>query len=258
MAARDSMLSEHRLGLDSRQDEGRKQMPPRIIARQLSCPSGLLGRLVSFLMNRRNRMMNAFAVRQLEVEPTDRILEIGFGGGVTLRYLIENSGFVTGVDRSRDAVLHAQSRFSREIAAGRAVFHECSAASLPFDEASFDKALTVNTVYFLESLESSFREIHRVLAPGGTLAIGFLPKEWMERMGMPADIFTSRTADEVVSALTHAGFDVVQEKKPCPAPAWLVVVANKRLIPPAEDKATKMPSRRRKQANRLLDEPIRL
>ncbi len=42
--------------------------------------------------------MNAFAVRQLEVDPTDRILEIGFGGGVTLRYLIENSGFVAGVD----------------------------------------------------------------------------------------------------------------------------------------------------------------
>lgn len=203
-------------------------MPLRIIARQLSRPSGLLGKLVAFLMNRRNKDMNAFAAEQLDVEPTDRVLEVGFGGGVTLRYLIENSGFVAGVDRSRDVVLRAKSKFSREMAAGRAAFHECSVVSLPFDESSFDKALTVSTVYFLESLEASFREIHRVLTPGGTLAIGFLPKEWMDHMRMPADIFASRTADEVVSAITQSGFYAVQKKKPCPESAWLVVIANKK------------------------------
>jgi len=101
------------------------------------------------------------------------------------------------------------------------------AASLPFDEASFDKVLTVNTVYFLESLESSFREIHRVLAPGGTLAIGFLPKEWMDRMGMPADIFTCRTTEEVVAAIAQSGFCAVQPNEPFPESAWLVVIANK-------------------------------
>jgi protein-L-isoaspartate O-methyltransferase len=36
--------------------------------------------LVRRMMNRGIAKMNAFAVRQLELAPTDRVLEIGFGG----------------------------------------------------------------------------------------------------------------------------------------------------------------------------------
>jgi len=46
------------------------------------------------LMNRHNAKLNAFAVRQLDLVPTDRVLEIGFGGGVTLPSLIARAGFV--------------------------------------------------------------------------------------------------------------------------------------------------------------------
>ena len=57
--------------------------PPRFIARQLSCPTGLFGGIMGLLMNRHNAKMNRFAVRQLELKTTDRVLEIGFGGGST-------------------------------------------------------------------------------------------------------------------------------------------------------------------------------
>jgi cyclopropane fatty-acyl-phospholipid synthase-like methyltransferase len=51
-------------------------------------------------VNRRNAKMNHFAVRQLKLATTDRVLEIGFGGGLTLTHLIENAVFVVGLDRS--------------------------------------------------------------------------------------------------------------------------------------------------------------
>ena len=95
-------------------------MVPKLIARQLSCPSGLPGRIVGRLMNRRNARMNAFAIKQLELQPSDRVLEIGFGGGVTLPTLIAVADSVTGVDRSRDAVNLANARFSTAVKAGRA------------------------------------------------------------------------------------------------------------------------------------------
>ena len=85
---------------------------PHFIARQLSHPTGFLGRIMGRLMNRHNARMNAYAVRKLELAPSDRVLEIGFGGGVTLPTLIENAAFVSGVDRSRDVVELAKSRFS--------------------------------------------------------------------------------------------------------------------------------------------------
>ena len=64
-------------------------MPPRFIARQLSHPTGFVGRIMGLLMNRLNAKLNAFVLRQLDLAPSDRVLEIGFGGGVTLPCLIK-------------------------------------------------------------------------------------------------------------------------------------------------------------------------
>jgi cyclopropane fatty-acyl-phospholipid synthase-like methyltransferase len=61
--------------------------------------------------------MNAFARAQLEVGPSDRILEIGFGGGVNLPSLIEIACFVAGVDSSRDVVRRAGARFRAAVIA---------------------------------------------------------------------------------------------------------------------------------------------
>src|SRR5438034_1147307 len=132
-------------------------MTPRFIARQLSWPSGLLGRFVANLMNRRNAGMNLFAVRRLKIAPSDRVLEIGFGGGVALPHLIENAGFVTGIDRSPDVVRRAKLKFSKAVSAGQAAFHEGMVEALPYHASSFEKALTVNTVYFWNSLDTGLR-----------------------------------------------------------------------------------------------------
>jgi ubiquinone/menaquinone biosynthesis C-methylase UbiE len=200
-------------------------MTPRFIARQLARPSGLPGWLIGHLMNRRNVKMNAFAIRQLAINPTDRVLEVGFGGGATLSHLIKNAGFVAGLDRSRDVIRRANSKFSQAVAAGRAAFHESTVEVLPFDASSFEKAITVNTVYFWESLDLGFRELYRVLAPGGAMVVGFLPKDWMDRMGMPTDIFTTRTLEEVVTATEEAGFIDARIEKPQTDTAWVVIAA---------------------------------
>src|SRR5262245_42893289 len=105
---------------------------PRFIARQLAHPSGVLGRLLGGLMNRTNARMNTSALQLLELEPTDRVLEIGFGGGVALASLIGRAAFVAGVDRSRDMVARAKARFEAAVSVGRAEFREGRVEALPF------------------------------------------------------------------------------------------------------------------------------
>ena len=202
-------------------------MPPRFIARQLSRPTGFFGRIMGRLMNRHNAKLNAYAVRQLNLTPSDRILEIGFGGGVTLPSLIAGAAFVGGVDRSREMVRRAKARFSEAVLAGRAIFREGNVEELPFEVSSFGKVCTVNTVYFWSSLDAGFAEIHRVLSPGGRVVVGFLPKERMDRMGMPKDIFTSRAPEDVIAALTKAGFSDVRIERPEPTTPWNVLVATR-------------------------------
>jgi len=200
-------------------------MTPRFVARQLSCPTGFFGRIMGQLMNRHNAKLNAFAVRQLALMPSDRVLEIGFGGGVTLPALIAGAGFVAGVDRSQEMVKQAKAKFSKVVSAGRADFREGNVEDLPFEALSFGKVCTVNTVYFWPSLDAGFAEIYRVLSPGGRLVVGFLPKERMERMGVPTDIFTLRTPEDVTAAILRVSFTDVRIERPDPTTPWNVVVA---------------------------------
>lgn len=185
-------------------------MTPRLVAKQLSNPTGLGGAIIQFLMNRGNARLNDFAAGQLALQEQDRVLEIGFGGGVALAGLLSRSRRVWAVDRSSDVVASAQRRFSAAIKTGAADFRVGAVEDLPFPAAAFDAALTVNTVYFWKSLEAGMQELRRVLAPGGRLAIGFVPKVRMDRMKMPLDIFTPRTPEAVTDALRQADFNEIE------------------------------------------------
>jgi len=178
-------------------------------------------------MNRYNAGMNAFAVQCLETSAQDRVLEIGFGGGVNLRKLIASAAFVSGVDRSPDVVAWARDKYAAAVAAGRAEFCEGRADALPYVAASFNKVCTVNTVYFWHALEAGFADIRRVLAPGGRAVIGFLPKQYMDAMGYPADIFTTRTTEDVIAALLAVGFRDIRVERPTPDTRWNVLVAER-------------------------------
>jgi arsenite methyltransferase len=199
---------------------------PRFVARQLSRPHGLFGRVIVRLMNRHNANINAFALHQLALTPDDRVLEIGFGGGPLLERIVDSSAFVGGLDRSTYAVQRARARLKSAVRDGRAEFREGNVESIPFATASFTKICTVNTIYFWKSLDAGFAEIRRVLRPGGRIAIGFVTKEKMDRMGLPGDIFTSREPDEVVAALRSNGFNDVRLERPKPTTPWVIAVAS--------------------------------
>lgn len=189
-------------------------MALRSVAKQLAKPTGIAGKLIRFLMNRGNARLNRFAIDQLAVKSSDRVLEIGFGGGVTLQPLLSKAQFVQGIDPSADVIAVARNRFSTEIEKGTAHFQEGSAESLPLPSGTFDKVLTVNTVYFWSSLEDGLQEIRRVLTPGGRIVIGFTPQARMDRMNLPKDIFTSRTPNAIADALRNTRFAEVEIRDP--------------------------------------------
>ena len=202
-------------------------MAPRFVAKQLSRPSGLGGRLIRALMNRGNAGLNSYALDQLGLSPEDSVVEIGFGGGVALPRLLAEAAFVCGVDRSPDVVKAAVARFSKAVQNGRAEFCVGAVESLPSPDSAFDKALSVNTVYFWGSLEAGTREVARVLKRNGRVALGFVPKSRMDRMNMPADIFTPREPEHVLAALKGAGFGDAEVRQPGSDPGWVVATGTR-------------------------------
>ena len=201
--------------------------PPLFIAKQLARPSGFIGGLIAAFMNRGNASMNAFAVEQLQLTSGDRVLEVGFGGGVTLPALMRTAAFVAGVDPSKDMVARATRRYADAVKAGRGEFRLGNIEALPFGGGSFTKVCTVNTIYFWTSLDAGAAELHRVLTPGGRVALGFLPKTHMDHMHMPKDIFTPRAPEDAVAALATAGFTEAHVQRPDPLTAWNVIVATR-------------------------------
>lgn len=153
----------------------------RALARQGSRPSGLIGRVTGHFLNRETQLSNDLALRMLEPEPGSEILEIGFGGGRALRHLLSmDPKRVTGVELSSTMVSEARRHFRTEIEAGRLQLAEGSADELPYPDAAFDRALSVNTIYFWPDPATGLGELRRVLRAGGRLVIGTNSKEHME------------------------------------------------------------------------------
>jgi len=180
----------------------------RAVSDQLSRPSGRAGRVVAALMNRGNRALNARAIDLLDVSGGSRVLDLGFGGGLTFDPLLERGATVAGVDRAGDMVAAALARHREHVDAGRLTLQRGEVDALPLEDAAVDRVLTVNTVYFWPDLAPAMRELHRVLAPGGRVVVGIRDGSVMERVD-PA-VFTIRTPEAIASSLEAAGFTAAE------------------------------------------------
>ena len=98
----------------------RKQLLHRIIS-QFMDRRGLPGRRAGWEMALRpsNRKRNVWAVSLMDVQPSDRVLEIGFGPGIAIRELARRAtrGQVVGIDRSEVMRAQAARRNAAEIRA---------------------------------------------------------------------------------------------------------------------------------------------
>jgi ubiquinone/menaquinone biosynthesis C-methylase UbiE len=126
-------------------------------------------------MERGNAAMNALAVKALEVQPDDQVLEIGFGPGAALAEIarLAPRGFAAGIDPSEAMISYASRKLRNEIAADRVELKLGSASSIPYEDGRFDRVLTVNTIYFWDQTDSALRELRRVMQRGGRFVLVF-------------------------------------------------------------------------------------
>lgn len=164
------------------------------------------------LMNRGNAGMNEAALELLEVTDGERVLDVGFGGGVTFAPLIERGAIVTGVDRADDVVAAAKHAHRDALAAKRLDVAVGEVQALPFADGYFDAAVTVNTVYFWPDLGAGLDELRRVLVPGGRLVVAIRSGAAMRKVSR--EIFTVRAPEDVRAAIEAAGFAAVRLESP--------------------------------------------
>ncbi|MGH2713737.1 MAG: methyltransferase domain-containing protein [Thermoleophilaceae bacterium] len=103
--------------------------------------------------------------------PGERIVDVGCGPGFYTRELLDQvdpDGAVAGVDSSPQMLAVAERRCEgRE----NVTFHEGDATALPVDSESFDRALCVQVLEYVEDAAATLAEMHRALRPGGRVVI---------------------------------------------------------------------------------------
>lgn len=96
------------------------------------------------------------------------VLDCGMGEGYGPALLAERAGCVVGMDRAREAVTYARSKYG---CAGNLRFAAGDASSLPFKSASFDVLCCFQVLEHLEDAPGFLFEASRVLRPGGELIL---------------------------------------------------------------------------------------
>ncbi len=180
---------------------------------QFGHPHGFWGFVAGQIMARRpsNRRRSEWTVELLEVQPADRVLEIGFDPGLAVECAARRAtrGHVVGLDHSELMVRQARRRNAAAVREGRVDLRLGTVSRLPAFEAPFDKILAVNSLLFWDQPAERLR-------PGGRIAITTQPRA----PGATAED-ARRIGEEVATLLAQAGFAGIRQEtlplKPVPA-----------------------------------------
>jgi SAM-dependent methyltransferase len=157
---------------------------------------------------------------QLPLGPGTRVLDIGCGIGGTARHLARHYGCeVAGVDLTPDYIEAARALSEMVGVEARLGFHLASALDLPFGEGEFDAATMFHAGMNIEDKARLFREVRRVLRPGGVFGLFdvmrgeaeeplVFPLPWSAR---PETSFVAKPLAYRTAALA-AGFRPVRER----------------------------------------------
>lgn len=184
------------------------KLDPATMAQHLGKPEGDIGRALADSMAERNWPVYEAAIRRVGLGPGEALLEIGFGNGNLVPRLLALApgSTYTGVDFSETMVEEATAFNRTLIDAGQASFHLAPVEDMPLADASFDRAVTINTIYFWADPVRALTEIHRVLRPDGALLVSAMTPDEAAKSPFTRHGFRIYDAPQLQELHERAGF----------------------------------------------------
>ncbi len=167
------------------------------------------------------------AAQKLELQPGDRVLDLGCGWGSFLFFAAEEHGCrATGITLSKEQVAHVNRVAAEKGLADRVKAELVHVYEMEYPAGSFNKAVTIGAIEHIEDLERTFRKTSEVLAGEGLFVCHGMTKPWSQRLRqMSGDrdevgeiverhfgVGHWKSLWEVAKALETAGFEVLDHE----------------------------------------------
>lgn len=157
------------------------------------------------------------AAALMPARPGDRLLDIGSGIGGPARWLARRLGcHVTGIDLTDEFCAVARELAQRTGTASTVAFHVGDALALPWPEACFDGAYSMNVSMNIADKAALYREALRVLRPGGWLLLSEIARgtgaepEYPTPWAASAAASFLATPQQTRDGLVAAGFELLR------------------------------------------------
>jgi demethylmenaquinone methyltransferase/2-methoxy-6-polyprenyl-1,4-benzoquinol methylase len=185
-----------------------------------------ISRVYDYLIGVFERKYAEMALERLSVQEGETVLEIGFGTGHCLKRIAESvgeTGKAYGVDISSGMLEVTRRRLEKAKLIDRVELYRGDAASLPYDDSTFDAVFLSYTLELFDTPEIPrlLDEVKRVLKPGGRLGVASLSKgngepkllrlyEWVHRKWPK---YVDCRPIYVEQSLSDAGYKIRKKEK---------------------------------------------
>lgn len=180
-------------------------------------PKGRMGRAMLRFMNFGHAPLTNWGLSLISFEDGWTMLDIGCGGGATLKRLLKRSdgAQVYGIDISQESVAKA-CKVNAALLDRQVFVCQGSAEELPYDDVKFNLVTAVETVYFWPNLPSCLQHVFRVLKPGGSFVILVEVIEGDSVWTRIVDGMTAYSPEQLKKMLDDVGFvnTEIHRKKP--------------------------------------------
>lgn len=180
------------------------------IEKQLNHPDGEFGLEIGENMNQTNSGMIINSIEYLELKHKNLVLELGHGNCGHLPKLLDFANEIQyhGLEVSAtmwQAAVELNSHFNAD-------FRLYDGQKIPYDSNTFDRVVSVNTVYFWQRPKTLLQEIHRVLKPDGICVLTYGEKSFMEKLPFVRDRFKLYDKDEIEQLVSGTDLTLIAMK----------------------------------------------